>query len=180
MKICLFLYLYILYPFYTLWFASHASLIHENLSYVGNLKGMHTYFIIWAVMCEIALLIGFYKCLPKCIHAKMLFPLIVISAFLFLGSSILPYLPQIYPLSAQFHILLSFIGLLMILAVIAMMVFSLHLSYSIFPYDYLLMLIYGMVLGIYGAHYMSVNSLVEVFLGITLPIYLFHLGGRLQ
>ena len=43
-----------------------------------------------------------------------------------------------------------------------------------------MILMYGCSLGIYGANYMSVNSLVEVFLGILLPIYLYHLGDRLK
>lgn len=180
MKILLFLYLYVIYPLCTLWFASHASLINENLSYVGNLEGMHLYFIAWAIMCVIALSIGFKRCMPKCMHARFLSVLMMLSAFIFLFSIILPYLPEIYPLSAQLHITLSFAGLLMIMAVIAMMVLSLRFSFHIYPYDYILLLIYGMALGIYGAHYMSVNSLVEVFLGITLPIYLYHLGGKLQ
>lgn len=180
MKIFIFLYLHIVYPLYTLWFAMHASLVQENLSYVGNLDGMHLYFIIWAIMCETALALGFQRCLPKCLHAKRLMPWIVISALLFLISVILPYFPQSHPLSAQFHIALSFIGLIMILVVIIMMVISLCFSYTIFPYDYLLILIDGIALGIYGAHHMSVNSLVEVFLGITLPIYLYHLRGKIS
>lgn len=141
---------------------------------------MRPYFIGWAVMCELALAIGFKKCMPKCIHSKILTPFMILSAVLFLISIILPYVPQLYPFSAELHITLSFIGLLMILAVVAMMVFSLKMSYSVYPYDYILLTIYGIALGIYGAHYMSVNSLVEVFLGIALPIYLYRLGGKLQ
>ena len=180
MKFLICLYLYGIYPFCTLWLASFASLIDENLSYVGNLEGMRPYFIGWAVMCELALAIGFKMCMPKCIHSRVLTPLMLLSAGMFLISIVLPYIPQIYPLSAQLHITLSFIGLLMILSVAAMMVLSLKMTYSIYPYDYVLFIIYGIALGIYGAHYMSVNSLVEVFLGITLPIYLYRLGGKLQ
>lgn len=41
------LYLLVVYPIYTFWFANHASIFDENLSYVGNLDHLHWAFILW-------------------------------------------------------------------------------------------------------------------------------------
>lgn len=180
MKIFILVYLYFIYPIYSIWFTSHASFLRDNLSIVGNLEGMRYYFIIWAVLCEIALGIGFHRCIHKSIHRKYLIPMLSISSFMFLTSILLPYLPEDYPILSELHIMLSFVGLLSMLFIASIMVISLKMTYSIYPFEYYMLLIYGCSLGIYGANYMSVNSLVEIFLGIMLPIYLYHLGDRLK
>ncbi len=180
MKILILIYLYLIYPIYSIWFISHASIIHDNLSIVGNLDGMRVYFIIWALLCELALGIGFHKCIHKSMHKKYLIPMLSVSSFMFLTSILLPYLPEEYPILSELHIMLSFVGLLSMLFIASMMIISLRMTYNIYPYDYYMILMYGCSLGIYGANYMSVNSLVEVFLGILLPIYLYHLGDRLK
>lgn len=174
------LYLYCLYPIYTIWFASHASILDENLSIAGNHEGMRIYFMIWAIMCEVALGIGFHQCIHKSIHKKILIPMLALSSLMFLSSVFLPYLPECYPILSEFHILLSFVGLIFMLLITAMMVLSLSMTHMVKPYDFYLILLYGASLGIFGANYMSVNSFVEIFIGILLPIYLNHLGGRLK
>lgn len=179
MKTAEFVYLCLIYPLYTYWFASHASLLNENLSYVGNLEGMQIHFIIWAFSCVLALSLGFSKCIRFCIHKKLILSGIAFSAMMFLSSVLLPYLPESYPVIAQFHITLSFAGLILLLIMIAILVLELRWIYLIFPYDQILILIYGIALGIFGSHYMSVNSLVEVFLGIALPIYLISLRRKI-
>lgn len=173
------IYLYLLYPIYTIWFASHASIINENLSYVGNLKGMRIHFILWAFMCAYALSIGLIKCSKKCIHVKRVQLMILISAFLFLTSVLLPYLPEYYPIISEFHESMAFIGLILLLVSIAYLIVDLKIKYNVYPFDYILIMMYAIALAIYGNHFMSVNSLVEIFLGITLPIYLVKLGESL-
>ena len=180
MKLYIQIYLYFIYPIYSIWFASHASFTMDNFSIVGNLEGMRVYFIIWALLCEFALGIGFHKCIHKSIHKKYLIPMLSMSSFMFLTSVLLPYLPKEYPILSELHIMLSFVGLLSMLFIASMMIISLKMTYNIYPYDYFMILIYGCSLGIYGANYMSVNSLVELFLGIVLPIYLYHLGDCLK
>lgn len=180
MKNLIYIYLYIIYPFYTCWFASHASIINENLSYVGNLKGMRIHFIIWSFMCVIALVIGIKSCLNKCLHYKKIQIILILSCILFLSSVLLPYLPELYPIMSQMHESMAFVGLIVLLVGCACMIVDLKMNYPIYPYDFILVGIYGIALGIYGSHYMSVNSLVEIFLGIALPIYLIHLGGKLS
>ena len=174
------IYLYFIYPIYSIWFASNASLIMDNLSIVGNLKGMRFYFILWAILCEIALGIGFFPCIKKSTHKKIFTSMLLISAAMFSIAILLPYLPESYPVLSELHITLSFIGLLSMLFVAALLVMNLSLIYKIYPFDIMMIGIYGCALGIYGANYMSVNSLVEIFLGIILPIYLFHLKERLK
>lgn len=172
MKFFKMVYIYLLFPIYTLWFANHASLKLENLSYVGNLKGMHVHFMMWAIACVVALSFGCIGCARKCIHYKYIRPFIVVSACLFMGSIVLPYLPSNYPVLAQLHISMSFIGLILFLMTVGLIVLDLKMLGSIFPYDSLLVVIYGIALGIYGSNFMSVNSQVEVFLAIVMPIYL--------
>lgn len=180
MKLFIYIYLYLIYPIYSIWFVSHASIIYDNISIVGNLDGMRLYFIIWAFLCEIALAIGFHRCIHKSMHRKYLIPMLSICSLMFLTSILFPYLPEQYPILSELHVMLSFCGLLAMLLVASMMVMSLKMTYKIYPFDYLLVLIYGCSLGIYGANYMSVNSLVEIFLGILIPIYLYHLGDCLK
>lgn len=177
MKTLLWIYIHLFFPIFTLGFASKASLIDENLSYIGNMDNMHIYFIVWAILCELALAIGFHRCLYKSAHARLLKKVTLWSAGLFMVSILLPYLPQLFPILSELHIYLSFFGLILVLIDCAMLCMSLKMSMRIFPFDYILLLIYGIALGMYGAHHMSVNSLVEVFLSISLPIYLYQLGG---
>ena len=173
-------YLYVIYPIFTYWFANHANLFSENFSIAGGKEGMYLIFILWALSLEIAFSIGFSKCIRKSIHSKQLIPLLAISSSIFLFAVLLPYQPETYPIVSELHITLSFIGLFSLLMIIAAMILSLRFTYFIYPYDMILVFIYIGALGIFGANYMSVNSLVELFLGITLPIYLFHLGRKLQ
>lgn len=180
MKLFVLVYLYLVYPIYSIWFTMHASLIRDNFSIVGNLEGMRLYFIIWAILCEIAMGIGFHRCIHKSIYKKYLIPMLSVSSLMFLTSVLLPYLPESYPILSELHIVLSFVGLLSMLFIASAMVISFRMVHSIYPYDYYMILIYGCSLGIYGANYMSVNSLVELFLGIIIPIYLYHLGDRLK
>lgn len=172
-------YLYFIYPVYTLWFASHASLVNENLSYIGNALDFRVHFIVWSFACVMALAIGFSSCLKKCLHKRVLGFIICLCAILFLLSVLLPYLPDVYPLIADLHVNLSFLSLYSLLIVIVLLVLSLRLNHPIRIYLYFLGMIYGIALMIFSYHYMSVNSLVEVFLGIALPIYLDSLGGSL-
>lgn len=180
MKILIHVYLYVIYPIFTIWFASQASLIRDNLSIIGNLEGMYPIFIIWGICCEIALGIGFHQCIHKSIYRRILIPLLAICSAMYLTSIFLPYLPEQHPILSELHITLSFVGLICMLAIVALMVISLKMTYSIYPYDMLLLLIFGSAIGIFGANYMSVNSLVEIFLGIIIPIYLYQLGGKLK
>ena len=174
------IYIYFLYPLFTCLFAFQENIFHANLSIVGSKEGMHFVFVLWALCCEIALSIGFRSCLHKSIHSRKLMVFIAGSAFLFIFAILLPYLPKEYPIVSELHINLSFIALFSLLVDIALMVMSLRMTYCIYPYDVYLILIYLGALGIFGANYMSVNSLVEIYLGILLPIYLDRLGGYLK
>lgn len=173
------LYLYIIYPIFTIWFASQANLISENLSIAGSKPNMHFIFILWAISLILAFSLGIFKCMRKSIHSRILTPLLWIACLLFLVAVILPYQPEINFIISELHISLSFIGLFLLLIVISLMVISLRMTTYIYPYDFYLVFIYICALGIFGANYMSVNSLVEIFLAIILPIYLIHLEKRL-
>ncbi len=173
------LYLYLIYPLFTIWFASQANILNENLSIAGSKPNMYYIFIIWAISLVIAFSIGMHKCIHKSIHSKLLIPLLSIACLLFLVAVLLPYQPELNFLISELHINLSFIGLFLLLIVISLMIISLKMTYYIYPYDFYLVFIYICALGIFGANYMSVNSLVEIFLAIILPIYLVHLGEKL-
>ncbi|MGN1344375.1 MAG: hypothetical protein ACI4U3_07325, partial [Traorella sp.] len=147
---------------------------------IGGYHGMHIWLILWAISCEMALALGLKRCLSHSIHAKKIKLFIAFSAVIFMIAIILPYLPSQYPLISELHINLSFLGLLSLLVDVALLVISLSMTYYIYPYDLYLLFIYLGALGIFGANYMSVNSLVEVYLAILLPIYLYQLGGKLQ
>ena len=56
------LYLLVVYPIYTFWFANHASIFDENLSYVGNLDHLHWAFILWGLLTVLALALGLRTC----------------------------------------------------------------------------------------------------------------------
>ena len=173
------LYLYFIYPLFTIWFASQANIMNENLSIAGSKPNMYYIFILWAISLVIAFSLSIFKCIHKSIHSKLLIPLLFIACFLFITAVILPYQPEINFMIAELHINLSFIGLFLLLIVISLMIISLKMTYYIYPYDFYLVFIYICALGIFGANYMSVNSLVEIFLAIILPIYLVHLEKRL-
>jgi hypothetical protein len=174
------IYLYIIYPLFTYWFASQANLFSENLSIAGSKENMHFIFILWAISLSIAFSIGFSKCIYKSMHSKYLVPLLGLSLGIFLFAVFLPYQPESFPILSELHITLSFLGLFLLLIVIALLIISLRFTYFIYPFDLYLVFIYISALGIFGSNYMSVNSLVEIFLAILLPIYLFHLGKRLN
>lgn len=173
------IYLYFIYPIFTIWFASQANIMSENLSIAGSKPNMYYIFILWAISLIIAFSLSIFKCIHKSIHSKYLMPLLFISCLIFLIAVLLPYQPEINFLIAELHINLSFIGLFLLLVVISLMVVSLKMTFYIYPYDFYLVFIYICALGIFGANYMSVNSLVEIFLAIILPIYLMHLQNRL-
>ena len=173
------LYLYFIYPLFTIWFASQANILNENLSIAGSKPNMHFIFIIWALSLVISFSLSIHKCIRKSIHFKLLNPLLWIACSLFLIAVLFPYPPEINFLISELHINLSFIGLFLLLIVISLMVISLKMTYYIYPFDFYLVFIYICALGIFGANYMSVNSLVEIFLAIILPIYLNHLSNRI-
>ena len=169
------LYLYLIYPIFTIWFASQANFMNENLSIAGSKPNMYFIFILWSISLVIAFSLSIHKCIRKSIHFKLLNPLLWIACSIFLIAVLLPYQPEMNFLIAELHINLSFVGLFLLLIVISLMIISLRMTYYIYPYDFYLVFIYICALGIFGANYMSVNSLVEVFLAIILPIYLHHL-----
>lgn len=180
MKWLVLIYLYGIYPLCTFLFAAQASLLHENLSFVGNMKGMRGWFILWAVLCEAALAIGFMRCLKKTVYKKYLSRLTILNALIFMASILIPYLPESFPIWSNLHIDLSFISVYLLLILIVILTICLRMSGSVFPYEYVLILIYGAAFFIFSQNAMSVNSLTEIFLAITLPLYLYHLGGKVE
>ena len=180
MKYFINLYLYLIYPIFTYLFASQADIFRDNLSIAGSKENMYFVFIVWGFSLIIAFSIGMHKCIHKSIHSKLLISLLSIACLLFIIAIILPYQPEHNFIVAELHVNLSFIGLFLLLVVIALMIMSLSMTYRIYPYDMFLIFIYICALGMFGANYMSVNSFVEIFLAIILPIYLVRLGGKLS
>lgn len=167
------LYLLIIYPIYTFWFASHASILDENLSYVGNLDHLHWAFILWGLLTILALAFGIRTCIEHSLFKMRNKRFTLLSACLLILAVTLPYRPADYPFLSFIHILLSFAAPLSLLAVILMIFMDLKMIYpKIMKYS---MFVYALIcilsLGIYFK-YASVNTLVEIFIAITVSILL--------
>lgn len=167
------LYLLIGYPCYTIWFASHASILDENLSFVGNLGNLHWAFILWGILTILALAIGMQPCIDHSLFKRRNRFIIMLSAWLLVLAVTLPYQPADLPFLSFIHILLSFAAPLSLLAGTLMVFMDLKMIYpkimkaSISVYS----LICILALGIYFK-YASVNTLVEIFLSISVSILL--------
>lgn len=167
------LYLLIIYPTYTVWFASHASILDENLSYVGNLDHLHWAFILWGSLTILALAMGIRTCIEHSLFKNRHKLITIGSACLLVLAVTLPYRPADYPFLSFVHILLSFaapIGLLVAVLLIFMdlkMIYP-HIMKTLLPIFYLICII---ALGIYFK-YASVNTLVEIFISISVSILL--------
>lgn len=166
------LYLLIIYPMYTFWFASHASILEENLSYVGNLTHLHGFFILWGILTIYALAIGLRSCLQHSIFKQQYEKMSLLSACLLVVAVTLPYQPNTYPLLSFLHILLSFAAPLSLLAMVFVLLNDLRMLYpKMKVYLTIFSIICVIALGIYFT-YASVNSFVEIFLAISLSVLL--------
>ena len=162
------LYLLVVYPIYTFWFANHASIFDENLSYVGNLDHLHWAFILWGLLTVLALALGLRTCIDHSLFKKRNRMLVMLAACLLMLAVTLPYRPLDLPLLSLIHILLSFAAPLSLLAAVFMIFMDLRMLYPslMVPYLSVFLLICVIALGIYFK-YASVNTLVEIFLSIT-------------
>lgn len=167
------LYLLIGYPCYTFWFAFHASILDENLSYVGNLDHLHWAFILWGILTILALALGMRTCVEHSLFKKRNQLITIVSACLLVLAVTLPYRPADYPFLSFIHILLSFAAPLSLLAAVLMVFMDLRMLYpSLMKFC---LSIYSLIciiaLGIYFK-YASVNTFVEIFISISVSILL--------
>lgn len=167
------LYLLIIYPSYTFWFAFHASILDENLSYVGNLDHLHWAFILWGLLTILALAMGILPCIKHSLFKTRNKRLTLLSACLLVLAVTLPYRPADYPFLSFVHILLSFAAPISLLITVLLIFMDLKMIYpktmKYFMSVYALICILS--LGIYFK-YASVNTLVEIFISISVSILL--------
>lgn len=64
------LYLLVVYPIYTFWFANHASIFDENLSYVGNPGSSALGFYPLGLLTVLALALGLRTCIDHSLFKK--------------------------------------------------------------------------------------------------------------
>lgn len=171
----------IIYPLYSFWFGTRASLFYENLSYVGNLDENRIHFMSWALLTIVTIYIGFKKCLKYAIFKNQLKKAMQSAALLLILAVTFPYLPDNYPFSSFIHLIFSMSAPLLILGTSGLLLQDLNMNYSAITscYRLLYMVIATTSLGIYF-YYRSVNTLVEIFISISLSILLLHLGNRLE
>lgn len=167
------LYLLIIYPCYTFWFAFHASILDENLSYVGNLDHLHWAFILWGLLTILALALGIHTCIKHSLFKTRNKRLTLLSACLLVLAVTLPYRPADYPFISFVHILLSFAAPISLLVIVLLIFMDLKMIYpnimkNLLSIFYLICII---ALGIYFK-YASVNTLVEIFISISVSILL--------
>lgn len=168
MRNCL---IYIVYPILTLAFASQSSLMEDNLSIVGNFEHLRFVFIGWGICTQIVLGLGFWDCLKHCLHQKQLKPLLIITSIINMIAIVLPYQPENYPQFSRIHVGLSFISLCSMLILLGFLLTSLMINHQIFYYYLSYVMFCFLIMGFY-LHFTYVNSLVEVIVAITIPIYL--------
>lgn len=164
-------FIYLIYPIFTLLFASQASLFEDNLSIVGNLAHQHGYFIIWGICTQLVLGLGFFSCMKHSIHQKYLKPCVIGASVLNMVSILLPYKPDIFPALSRYHVGLSFISLLSMLVVLGFLITSLMINHQIFHF-YMMYVVFCFLIMGYYLHCTYVNSMVEVVIAIATPIYL--------
>lgn len=171
----------LIYPLYTLFFACQASLLYENLSYVGNVLGKRLEFFIWGMATAAALAIGVWRCLPSFFNRKLMKNFVYATTILLLSSILLPYLPDTYPMIAFIHIGLAFIAPLSLLSCVALVLIELFLAQSlIFQKALNLFLIICILsLGILF-RFGSVNSLVEIFVAISCTYLLMWIASKIK
>lgn len=173
------IFIYLIYPIWTILFASQASILEENLSIAGNLPYRHPFFILWAIVTLSVLGSSFNQCIRYSIHKSFLKFVSIIASSIFLFAVILPYLPERYPMIADWHISLSFAGLITMLGCVGMMMISLTFTgYRLIEYNMMYVSICMISLMIFFG-FGLVNSLVEIFAAISTAIYLDQLAKRL-
>lgn len=175
------LYCCILYPMYTVWFSSQASLLYENLSYVGNVLGKRMEFFLWGIATASALAIGIWRCLPYCVNQRVMKNFVYGTTCFLLVSILLPYLPDTYPFVAFIHIALAFVAPLSLLSCVALVLFELFLGQAIvFQTSLNLFLLICIIsLGILF-RFGSVNSLVEIFVAISCTFLIMWIARELK
>ncbi len=174
-------YVLVIYPLYTAWFAAHASILTENLSYVGNLEGMHLHFMLWGTLTILALLPGVRLCIEYSLFKKRHRLLTSIAAILLVCAVTLPYLPRQFPFFSFLHIVLSFAAPLSLIGAVLLIYMDLAMLYPKLMGK--ILAVFGtlciVALGIY-LKYGSVNTLVEIFLSIGLSWLLLISGERIK
>ena len=173
------IYIYLIYPLWTFLFALQASLFHENLTYVRTLHH-ELFFLMWVMGTILALAIGFFPCIKASLHQKQLRIAVISMAGLFFVSSILPYDMERMPVISDLHVTLSFRSLCGMLGCIGFLLVSLMMNHTHLQlYWNLVVWICVSALSILF-YFMKVNSLVEIFIGISAPILLYTLSNHLS
>lgn len=172
------IYIYVIYPIATIVLALQAPLTQENLTFVRTLS--FSYFFIWVIGTLIALGMGFYACLQVSLHKEKIQKGVIVSAILFIIAIFLPYDLLHYPILSDLHVTFSFIALASMLGCIGLLLISLsytHFNLQLYRYFYIVIILVAMSLLFY---YMKVNSLVEIFLGLSSVIFLDRLGCKVN
>lgn len=169
---------YLLYPILTLWLATKAPLVSENLTYIANQLGYRWAFIGWSFITLALLGLLLMLLIKKSVHKGWIQALVVFSAISYGVAVLLPY--DMESGLGNAHVTLSFIGMIGLLFSIICLSQSLSFSFSLSPFmKYGGMLISGIALALYLQRG-SINSLVEIFLAISLPIYLLELRKEIK
>lgn len=171
----------LIYPIYSIWFGTRASLLYENLSYVGNLNENRLHFMNWALLTILSIYIGYNKCLKYAIFKNKLKKGMQLAAGLLILAVAFPYVPESYPFSSFIHLIFSMSAPLFILGLCGLLLQDLNLNYPAITLHYRMfyIIIATTSLCIYF-YYRSVNTLVEIFISISLSLLLLHLGSRLE
>lgn len=169
---------YLIYPIATLWLATKAPIVSENLTYIANQLGYRWAFISWSISTVVLLAILLIPIVNKSIHKKRIQSIFFVSAICYTTATLLPY--DINAGIGSAHVTLSFVGMIGLLLGIICLAQSLSFNQTLSVFQkYGAILIGGIALAIYLQRG-SINSLVEIFLAISLPIYLLELGKEIK
>lgn len=171
---------FIIIPLLTILFVGDAQLAMTNLSSIGNTEGNRPRFILWGCVCATFFSAAFkllYSLLGRKHHA--IWHLSRIACFSLVSAVLIPFIPDLYPLSAWMHNNCAYVASL--LAVAAMTLFIVQIRRVDKPLFLTIMAAWLLNMAVYMAllYKTGISALVEIVFVVTVSILLYIISHRL-
>nr|WP_294490184.1 hypothetical protein [uncultured Anaerosporobacter sp.] len=161
---------YFIIPVYTILLARQDSLFDANLSIISSDIAHKDAFMLWAFMIVAFIYLVLSRVISnhKLRYKKLDNILVVVSCVLLLLSATTPFLPDIYPVKAELHVVFAFTSTVVLLLAFLLITWELHSldkkQYNIF---FILIIIIGLISFFLFIYFGMVTGFLEVFITIT-------------
>lgn len=164
------LFSYFIIPVYTILLARQDSLFDSNLSTISSDIAHKDAFMLWAFMIVAFIYLVLSKVISnhKLRYKKLDNILVVTSCVLLLLSATTPFLPDIYPVKADLHVVFAFTSSVVLLLAFLLITWELRsLDRKQYNIYFILVILIGLVSSILFVSFGMVTGFLEVFITIT-------------